>query len=74
MQYYWYERSLRLFNEYFGKNMLLKNITRSGISKFLNRFGEGHADETVRKVNGCLSQCLKDAVYDGHIKKTQHIT
>lgn len=44
------------------------------ISKFLNRFGEGHADETVRKVNGCLSQCLKDAVYDGHIKKTQHIT
>ena len=44
------------------------------ISKILNRFGEGHADETVRKVNGCLSQCLKDAVYDGHIKKTQHIT
>lgn len=69
MQYYWYERSLRLFNEYFGKNMLLKNITRSEYQKFLNRFGEGHADETVRKVNGCLSQCLKDAVYDGHIKK-----
>ena len=54
--------------------MLLKNITRSEYQKFLNRFGEGHADETVRKVNGCLSQCLKDAVYDGHIKKTQHIT
>ena len=73
MQYYWYERSLRLFNEYFGKNMLLKTL-HVRISKFLNRFGEGHADETVRKVNGCLSQCLKDAVYDGHIKKTQHIT
>ena len=69
MEYYWYERSLRLFNEYFGKNMLLKNITRSEYQKFLNRFGEGHADETVRKVNGCLSQCLKDSVYDGHIKK-----
>ena len=68
MQFYWYERSLRLFNEYFGKNMLLKTLHDQNI-KILNRFGEGHADETVRKVNGCLSQCLKDAVYDGHIKR-----
>ncbi|HAR6121575.1 TPA: site-specific integrase [Staphylococcus pseudintermedius] len=67
--FYWYKRSLRLFCEYFGENMLVKNINRSEYQKFLNSFGKGRADETVRKVNGCLSQCLKDAVYDGYLKK-----
>lgn len=67
--FYWYERSLKLFCEYFGENILVKHITRSEYQKFLNEFGEGRADETVRKVNGCLSQCLKDAVYDDYLKK-----
>ncbi|MGO4024081.1 site-specific integrase [Staphylococcus pseudintermedius] len=67
--FYWYERSLKLFCEYFGENTLVKNINRSQYQKFLNHFGEGRTDETVRKVNGCLAQCLKDAVYDGYLKK-----
>ncbi len=67
--YYWYQRSLKLFGKYFGEGVLIKNVTRSEYQKFLNEFGQGRADETVRKVNGCLSQCLKDAVYDGYLKK-----
>lgn len=68
-QYYWYERSLKLFKEYFGEHMLLKNIKRTEYQKFLNNYGKGHADETVRKVNGCIGPCLREAVYDGYIKK-----
>ncbi|MCD8872085.1 tyrosine-type recombinase/integrase [Staphylococcus gallinarum] len=68
-QYYWYERSLKLFNEWFGENYLINNIKRTDYQKFLNDFGKGRTDETVRKVNGCLSPCLRDAVYDGYIKK-----
>lgn len=68
-QYYWYERSLKLFKEYFGEQMLLKNIKRTDYQKFLNDYGKGHADETVRKVNSCIAPCLREAVYDGYIKK-----
>lgn len=68
-QYRWYIRSLKLFNEYFGEGFYLKNITRSEYQKFLNQYGKGRADETVRKVNGCISPCLRDAVYDGYITK-----
>lgn len=68
-QYYWYKRSLDLFEEFFGENMLVKNIKRSEYQKFLNNYGKGRTDETVRKVNNCLKQALKDAVYDGYLKK-----
>lgn len=68
-QYYWYERSLKLFTEYFGENMLLKNIKRIEYQKFLNKYGNGYSYETVRKVNGCIGPCLREAVYDGYIKK-----
>ncbi|MCJ1774644.1 tyrosine-type recombinase/integrase [Mammaliicoccus sciuri] len=68
-QYYWYERSIELFIEYFGKGMLIKNVTRSEYQKFLNKYGNGRTSETVRKVNGCIAPCLRDAIYDGYLKK-----
>ncbi|WMM16836.1 tyrosine-type recombinase/integrase [Staphylococcus epidermidis] len=68
-QFYWYERSIKLFSEYFGENMLVKNITRSEYQKFLNQYAQGHTDETVRKVHGCLARCIRDALYDGYLKK-----
>lgn len=68
-QYYWYQRSLRLFEEYFGNKMLIKNIIRSEYQKFLNNYGKGRTDETVRKVHNCLKPALKDALYDGYLKK-----
>ncbi|HDK3738945.1 TPA: site-specific integrase [Staphylococcus aureus] len=68
-QFYWYERSIKLFSEFFGENMLVKNITRSEYQRFLNKYAQGHTDETVRKVHGCLARCIKDALYDGYLKK-----
>ncbi len=50
--------------------MLVKNITRSEYQRFLNKYAQGHTDETVRKVHGCLARCIKDALYDGYLKKT----
>ncbi|MEJ7353710.1 site-specific integrase, partial [Staphylococcus epidermidis] len=41
-QFYWYERSMKLFSEYFGENMLVKNITRIEYQKFLNQYAQGH--------------------------------
>lgn len=68
-QYYWYERSLKIFQEHFGENFLVSNIKRSEYQKMLNKYGKGRTTETVRKVHGCLSPCIKDAVYDGYLKK-----
>lgn len=68
-QYYWYERSLKIFHEHFGENFLVSNIKRSEYQKMLNKYGKGRTTETVRKVHGCLSPCIKDAVYDGYLKK-----
>lgn len=68
-QYYWYGRSLKLFTAYFGDDFLIKNLKRSDYQKFLNFFGQGRTSETVRKVHGCLARCIKDAVYDGYLKK-----
>lgn len=68
-QFYWYERAIKLFEEHFGNAMLIRNITRTEYQKFLNNYGENHTDETVRKVHGCLMRCIRDALYDGYLKK-----
>ena len=64
----WYERSLRLFVDYFGDNKTLRSITRQDYQAFLNEYGKGRTSETVRKVHGCIKSCIKDAVYDGYIQ------
>lgn len=68
-QFYWYEVSIKLFSEVFGLNMLVKNITRSEYQRFLNKYAQDHTDETVRKVHGCLARSIRDALYDGYLKK-----
>lgn len=67
-QYEWYERSLRYFLEEYGEDKLLKNITKSEYQLFLNKYGDGRTWKTVSKVHNCLSQVLKDAVYEGYLK------
>ena len=37
-QFYWYERAIKLFDKYFGDDMLVKNVTRSDYQKFLNQY------------------------------------
>lgn len=73
-QQYWYEHSLDLFLKHFGEDIKIKDITRSEYQKFISNYANGRTSETVRKVNLYLSSCIKDAVYDGYIKKIQHIT
>ncbi|MCU7557294.1 tyrosine-type recombinase/integrase [Macrococcus capreoli] len=68
-QFYWFERALTLFLEHFGDDMLVKNITRSEYQRFINNYADGRTTETVRKVHDCLKACIKDALYDGHLKK-----
>ncbi|MCP6565269.1 hypothetical protein NL503_28255, partial [Klebsiella pneumoniae] len=37
--------------------------------KFITNYSVGRVTETVRKVNNLLKSCLRDAVYDGYLKK-----
>src|SRR5699024_12404579 len=60
--YAWYERSLRYFLEEFGEDKLLRNITRSEYQLFINKYSKGRTYETVKKLNNCLRQPIKDAV------------
>ena len=66
--YAWYERSLRYFIEEFGENKLLKNITRSEYQLFINKYSKGRTYETVKKLNNCLRQPIKDAVYERYLE------
>ena len=68
-QYYWYTRSLDLFQSFFGECKALKKVTRADFQLFLNNYGEGRTTESVRKVSQCIGACLRDAVYDGYIPK-----
>lgn len=68
-QQYWYEHTLDLFLNHFGEDIMIKHITRHEYQKFLTNFANGRTSETVRKVNLFLSNCLKDAVYDGYLTK-----
>ncbi|WP_294583013.1 site-specific integrase [uncultured Staphylococcus sp.] len=68
-QQYWYNHTLELFLKFFGEDILIKQVTRTNYQKFLNNFANGRTSETVRKVNLFLSNCFKDAVYEGYLSK-----
>src|SRR5699024_5207778 len=51
-QYYWYNRSLELFIEYFSEDKLVKNITKTNL----------------KKLHVCISQVLKEAYHEGILK------
>lgn len=66
---YCYDQALRLLLEHFGENVLIKNISRNEYQNFITTYSTGRTTETVRKVHLCISACMKDAVYDGYLKK-----
>lgn len=68
-QQYWYSHALDLFLDHFGQNILIKNITRNEYQKFISNYSDGRTSETVRKVHLYISSCIKDAIYDGYLKK-----
>ncbi|KRN79134.1 hypothetical protein IV52_GL000540 [Fructilactobacillus lindneri DSM 20690 = JCM 11027] len=50
-------------------NVKLEDMTREKYQHFLDEYGSTHAKETVSKLNSLIHACIKDAIYDGHIKK-----
>ncbi|MGW7932610.1 site-specific integrase [Staphylococcus xylosus] len=68
-QQYWYAHALDLFLDHFGQDILIKNITRNEYQKFISNYSNGRTSETVRKVHLYISSCIKDAIYDGYLKK-----
>ena len=68
-QYYWYTRSLDLFNEYFGEDIKINEIEKIDYRNFLKWYGEDRAFSTLKKVHSCLSQVFKFAHSEGDIFK-----
>lgn len=67
-QMYWYEYSLKLFNEYFGEDRRINDISKIEYQNFLSWYGQGRTKSSVEKVHVCISQCLKYAHSEGIIK------
>lgn len=63
-----YQNDGKFIGDYF-KNKKLSTINRYQYQVFLNKFGKGHAPSTVRKFNGVIRQCVKNAIIDGLIVK-----
>lgn len=53
--------------KYFFKDKHIQKITRIEYQRFLNEYGKGKTNETVRKLNTHVRACVKDAIEDGLI-------
>ncbi|GBG95227.1 integrase [Ligilactobacillus salitolerans] len=54
----------------------IKKMDRRKYQKFINEYGQGHAPDTVKKLNSIVRSCVKSAVFDDLISKdfTQNVT
>lgn len=70
-----YKTTYRIIEKYLP-HVRLNTFTREQYQKFLNKYGEDHAKETVAKRKTHISACLKDAYEDKIINKdvTQRLT
>lgn len=70
-----YNHVSSVIDRYFS-NINIKQITRSSYQQFITEYGKEHAPVTVRKVNGIIRACVKNAIYDDVLKKdfTYNIT
>lgn len=70
-----YNHVLSVIKRYFT-NVSIKKITRASYQRFITEYGKEHAPVTVRKVNGIIRACVKNAIYDDILKKdfTYNIT
>lgn len=70
-----YNHVSSVIDHYFS-NVNIKQITRSSYQQFITEYGKEHAPITVRKVNGIIRACVKNAIYDDVLKKdfTYNIT
>lgn len=63
-----YEYTHHVLQKYF-KNTAISAITRTTYQSFLSNYGKKHAKQTVSKINVHIKACVKNAVYDGLIKR-----
>ncbi|AVI94070.1 Integrase [Oenococcus oeni] len=70
-----YKTTYRIIEKYLP-HVRLNDFTREKYQKFLNKYGEDHAKETVAKRKTHISACLKDAFADKLISEdiTQRLT
>ncbi len=65
----WYRISLEVFIDEFGPRKKVKDITRMQYQKMMDNYGLGRSKSSLDKLHSCLSQCLKEAVYDGLLQR-----
>ncbi|CUQ99446.1 phage integrase [Lactobacillus phage EV3] len=63
-----YTHTFNVMKEYLP-NIKLEEMTREKYQHFLDEYGSNHAKETVSKLNSLIHACVKDAIYDGDVKK-----
>lgn len=51
------------------KELSIGKMDRLSYQKFINEYGQTHAKSTVVKLNSLVRSCVKDAMYDGFVKK-----
>lgn len=63
-----YVQTSHVIQKYF-KNVPIGKITRSSYQTFLSDFGKNHSKETVNKRNSHIHAAVKNALYDGVIRR-----
>lgn len=63
-----YEYTYHVLQKHF-KTTAISAITRTTYQSFLSKYGKNHAKETVTRINVHIKACVKNAVYDGVIKR-----
>lgn len=63
-----YYLSLKHLREFYP-DKALNGLTRDDVQKFLNWFGKTHEKATVQDLYRQIGACLKDAHYEGYMRK-----
>ncbi|QCZ50973.1 site-specific integrase [Levilactobacillus brevis] len=63
-----YTQAHNILKEYFS-GVSLADIDREKYQLFIKKYGKNHAKSTVSKMNSLFHACVKDALYDGAIKR-----
>lgn len=63
-----YKQAYHVLKQYFSDTKI-NEIDRRKYQLFLKQYGENHAKSTVSKMNSLYHASVKDAIYDGYIKK-----
>ncbi|MCT3589359.1 site-specific integrase [Levilactobacillus brevis] len=63
-----YTQAHNVLKEYFS-GVSIADIDREKYQLFIKKYGKNHAKSTVSKMNSLFHACVKDALYDGAIKR-----